>query len=116
MILNSDENKIADTTLQSLFTDKENCMRTTIITALGGTVEPLSSLCCMVCDPSGDTDGGRLDVLQVGGTPPRKKRRVAMRKVDEATMEHVRIGLKTERAKFIAEIPKYFRTTVCVPG
>lgn len=39
MILNSDEDKIDDPKLKSLVTDKENCLRATMITALGGTVE-----------------------------------------------------------------------------
>lgn len=105
MILNSDEAKISDPALKSLVIDKENCLRSTVITALGGTVERHNSLCCMVCNPSAFTDGERLDIVQVGRAPPRKKRRVAVRRVDKTTTEDLQARLEAERAKFILENP-----------
>lgn len=59
----------------------------------------------MVCNPSGYTDGGRLDVMQVGRTPPRKKRRVAVHRVNVATMEALKAQLEAERDKYIADNP-----------
>ena len=72
--------------------------------AVGGSIEQRSSLCCMVCDPTAFSDGGRLDVLKVG-TTPRKKRRVAIRRVTVSTTEAVKIQLKAARANYIEEHP-----------
>ena len=105
MLLTGDETKIKDPSLKSLCTDKENCFRAAMITSIGGAVEQQNPLCCMVCNPSEFTDGGRLDVMQVGRTPPRKRRRVALRRVTEATTEAVRMQLQAERAKYITEHP-----------
>lgn len=107
MILNSDEAKIVDPALKSLVTDKENCLRVTLITAVGGTVEQQSqsSLCCMVCNPLAFTGGERLDICQVGRMPPRKKRRVAIRRVTAATTERLKAQLEAERSLYISENP-----------
>lgn len=105
LLVIGDDTKIKDATLKSLCTDRENCFRAAIITSIGGTVEQQNTLCCMVCNPSAFTDGGRLDVMQVGSTPPRKRRRVAVRRVTETTTQAVRMQLKAERTKYITEHP-----------
>lgn len=62
--------------------------------------------CCMICTPEAfEGDGGRLDVLQVAKSPPRKRRRVAVRKIGASTAEVIRERLKAERLKYIAEHP-----------
>ncbi len=99
IFLNSNEDKIKNPTLKSLCVNTENCISATIVTALGGTIELQHSLCCMVCNPSCFKDGGRLYVLQVGRITPRKKRRVAVRKVDDTTMKALKTNLKEERDK-----------------
>lgn len=75
-----------------------------MIKSLGGTVQQ-STLCCMVCNPSAFSDGERLSILQVGKAPPRKKRRVAVRRVDKSLLETVMSRLKEERANYIKEHP-----------
>lgn len=105
MVVNTDEAKIEDPTLKSLCTDKENCFRATLIAALGGTVQQSSTLCCVTCNPLAFTNGERLDVMQVGKTPPRKKRRVAVRNVDKSTIETLKVQLKAEREKYMSENP-----------
>lgn len=102
LLLTGDEAKIK---VKSLCTDKENCFRAALITSIGGAVEQQNSLCCMICNPSAFTDGGRLDVMQVGRAPPKKRRRVAVRRVTEHITETVRLELKAERAKYITEHP-----------
>lgn len=75
-----------------------------MIKSLGGTVQQ-RSLCCMVCNPSAFSDGGRLSILQVGKAPPRKRRRVAVRQTNKSVLETVESQLKAERAKYIREHP-----------
>ena len=77
-----------------------------MIKSIGGTVRvDHTSVCCMVCNPSAFSDGVKLSVLQIGKAPPRKKRRVAIRKLNQSTIKALRSGLKAERAKVIAEDP-----------
>lgn len=70
-----------------------------MLRALGGTVQQ-SSLCCMVCNP---TEVLESDVMRVGKPAPRKKRRVAIRKVDESVISDIKSRLQEERVKYIAE-------------
>lgn len=65
---------------------------------------PRNPFCCMVCNPTAFSDGGRLDVLQVGKTV-RKKRRVAVRRVDDPHASTIKLKLEIERAKYIIEHP-----------
>ena len=88
-ILNSYEAKIKEPTLKCLVTDTKNCLRTTLIDAVGGGVDQHNSNCCMVCNPVAYTDSEGLGILQVGRAPPRKKRRVAVRKVVERHLRSV---------------------------
>ena len=74
-----------------------------MITSLGGTVQR-GSLCCMVCNPLAFLEG-RMSVLQVGRSPPRKKRRLAVRRLDESVLQIVKLGLIAERSKYIREHP-----------
>lgn len=107
--LKSNTDKITDSTLKTFCTDKENCLRSTMISSLGCTVQQGTRLCCMVCNPSAfsDVDGGieGRAILEVGKVPTRKKRRVAVRKVDGSLVDAIKAGLKEERAKYIAEHP-----------
>ena len=73
-----------------------------MITSLGGAVQQQMS-CCMVCNPE-FCEGGRLS-LQVGKAPPRKRRRVAVRRVDQEMNEEINACLKAERANYIAHHP-----------
>ena len=104
LLLTTDADKITDPALKSFCTDKENCLRSSMIRSLGCTAQP-SSLCCVVCNPSAFSDGERLSVLKVGRALPRKKRRIAKRRVDKALQETVMSRLKEERAKYIQEHP-----------
>ncbi len=71
--------------------------------ALGGSA-PRNTLCCMVCNPTAFSDGGRLDVLQVG-TSVRKKRRVAVWRVNDLHSSTIKLKLEIQRAKYITEHP-----------
>ena len=103
LILNTDETKIEDAALKALVTNKENCMRTTLISAVGGSVQSVSCpRCCAVCNPAAFADG---DIVAPGKAPPRKKRRVAVRKVDKATTDSLKIRLEATRAKFVVDNP-----------
>ena len=104
LLLTTDAEKINDLALKSFCTDKENCLRSLMIRSLGGTVEQ-TSLCCMVCNPSAFSDSSRLSVLQIGKAPPRKKRRVAVRKLNQSTIDDLESRLKAERTKYIVEHP-----------
>lgn len=79
-----------------------------MIRAIGGSVQrrqqqqKQQSLCCVVCNPSAFLDGGRLDIVQPGRPPARKRRRVARRAVIESVIES---RLKAERKKFMDENP-----------
>ena len=70
-----------------------------MITSIGGTVQP-ESLCCMVCNPSEFSEGGRLS-LKVGKAPPRKITRVALRVLDQAKTDDINACLKRARANYI---------------
>ena len=48
ILLITDEAKIQDPTLKSLFTDKENCFRSNLVSAVGDTVQQ-NSICCIAC-------------------------------------------------------------------
>lgn len=72
-----------------------------MISAIGGSA-PSNPMCCMVCSPTAFSDGGRLDVLQVKKTV-RKKRRVAVRKIDDSQVSAMKLRLEIERAKYITE-------------
>ena len=87
MIITGDEEKIGNAALKALFTEKENCFRASMMTGLGGNVEQQNALCCSVCNPSGPS-GDDTDILQVGRAPPRKKRRVAVRKLLRLPQQH----------------------------
>lgn len=104
LLLTTDTDKITDRALKSFCTDKENCLRSSMIKSLGGTV-PQSTLCCMVCNPLAFSDGERLSVLQAGNAPPRKKRRVAVRRMDKSLLDTVMSRLKEERTNYIKEHP-----------
>ena len=67
--------------------------------------EGLNSMCCMCCNPTAFDGGGRLDVLQVGKSPPRKKRRRAVRRADKTVVEAVKAQLESARAQHITENP-----------
>ena len=103
MLVKSDTDKIADPALRTYCTDKENCLRSTMIGSLGCAVKG-THLCCMVCNPSAFA-GERLDILKVGKAPPRKKRRVAVRKIEKSLLDALYTQLKAERAHYIAEHP-----------
>ena len=93
LLLTTDAEKINDLALKSFCTDKENCLQSLMIRSLGGTVEQ-TSLCCMVCNPSAFSDSSRLSVLQIGKAPPRKKRRVAVRKLNQSTIDEFGVKIK----------------------
>ena len=104
LLITSDADKITDPALKSFCTEKENCLRASMLKSLGDTVQQNSS-CCRVCNPSTFSDGNRLSVLKAGKAPPRKKRRVAQRRVDKFFIETMKSRLKEERAKYIREHP-----------
>lgn len=58
----------------------------------------------MVCHPSAFSDSGRLDILR-GGKTTRKKRRMALRKVDEALAATMKSKLQKERAVYMDAHP-----------
>ena len=77
-----------------------------MIQSLGGTVQTNSPWqCCMVCNPTMFGDGSRLAVVELGGVPSRRRRRVAVRKVTGLQMEVLESSLKAERANYISEHP-----------
>ena len=47
----------------------------------------------------------RLNLLQVGQSPPRKKRRIAFWSVNESTSHNLETQLEAERSKYIEEHP-----------
>lgn len=104
LLITGDVEKIADPTLKSLCTNQENCFRDAILTSLGGVVNWQSSrsMCCMICNPTAfDGDGGRLDVFQVRRSPPRKKRRVAVRRrISNTKTKAIKACLETESAVY----------------
>lgn len=71
--------------------------------ALGGRVQQNNPLCCMVCNPMAFPEVERL-FLGVGKAPPRKKRRVAVRKQpDQPILDNLQSKLKEKRAEYIVE-------------
>lgn len=104
-MISTDATKIKDTPLRVFCTEKENCLRSCMIRALGDSA-PGNPLCCMVCNPTqfADGTGGRLDVLQIGKTVRKKKRR-AVWTVTAAQVATVKLKLEIERAKYIAKYP-----------
>ena len=106
LLVKSDTDKITDPALRTYCTDKENCLRSTMIRSLGSTVQQGTLSCCMVCNPPEFLDDHETpDILEVGKAPPRKKRRIAVRKMDKSLLDAINERLKAERAKYIAEHP-----------
>lgn len=105
LIVKSDVDKINDSELKRFCTDTENCLRSTMVGSLGCTVRPGNCLCCMACNPSAFPVSERLTLLRVGKAPPRKKRRVAVRKVNGAQSDSIKERLKAERANYISDHP-----------
>lgn len=91
--------------MKDFCSSKENCLRSTMIRAVGGSVQQQQqqqSLCCVVCNPTAFLDGRRLDITQPGRPAPRKRRRVVRRVVDESG---IKLQLQAERKKFMEENP-----------
>ena len=88
-----------DAVLKSFCTDQENCLRSSMITAIGGSA-PNNSLCCMVCNPAAFSDGGMLDILKIGKVV-RKKRRVAVRKISKPETSLIKLKLEMEVQVFV---------------
>ena len=103
LLVTTDTDKISDAVLKSFCTDQENCLRSSMITAIGGSA-PNNSLCCMVCNPAAFSDGGRLDILKIGKVV-RKKRRVAVRKISKPETSLIKLKLEMERSKYLSEHP-----------
>ena len=102
---NSSKKKIEDETLSNFVYSKENCRRKTLILGMGGTgvLEP-SERCCDMCTPSAVSADDRLNVLQVGKSV-RRKRRVAVRVVNEELLKNLKCRLCVERDTFMQESP-----------
>ena len=64
-----------------------------------------NSQCCMVCSPATFTESSRLGIIEVQAKMPRKKRRIAVRKVSEVQLQVLESSLKAERASYIKEHP-----------
>lgn len=103
LLLTIDMEKISDPALKMFCMEKENCLRGSMMRALGGSAGQ-NPLCCAVCNPTAFLDGGRLDILRIGKVV-RKKRRVAVRKIDDALTSVIKVKLKEERLKYMAEHP-----------
>ena len=106
VLLTSDTDKISDSALRAFCSDKENCLRTTMIMSLGDSVRQ-DCRCCMICNPAVFDSAGdeRLGFLDRVRTLSRKKRRVAVRRVTELLQSGLESSLKAERASYIMEHP-----------
>ena len=101
--MTTDTEKIRDAALKSFCADQENCLRSSMITAIGDSA-PNNPLCCIACNPTAFSDEGRLDILKLGKVV-RKKRRVAVRKVGKPELSLIKLKLEMERSKFLSEHP-----------
>lgn len=105
MFATSDPDKTPDAELRSFCLSQENCLRTTMVRAIGGEVQERPLNCCMVCNPAAFTDGGRLDVVRGVKSVQSRRRRRAVRRVGERVTERLKTELLDERKKYIAENP-----------
>ena len=70
----------------------------------------------MTCNPSVFSDGGRLSLLEVQRAPKRKKRQVAVRKLDQSVVDNLKKQLKAELTKYMAENSILGEEMVCSSG
>lgn len=90
--------------LETYCSEKENCLRSTLIRSVGGNVEQQSRLCCTVCN-SGCVLSDRLEITQFRAVSTRKRRRVAVRRVDDSLKVLLKRRLLAERVAFVEENP-----------
>ena len=75
-----------------------------MITSIGGSVHSTTStLCCSICSPLDSSS--TLSSLLLERPVPRKKRHVAVRKVDQSLLFELKKKLDEERKMYISENP-----------
>ena len=97
------KNCIGDAALLQFAIGSENCRRQTLIRGMEGTdyARPMER-CCDVCTPQAIMSHDRLNVLEIGKAL-RKKKRVAVRVVNEELSQTLREQLMAERDKYLEE-------------